>query len=45
MKLVGLAKLWWSSVESDIRRIGQPPISTWQEMKVKFREKYMPANY
>ena len=43
MKLVGLAKLWWSSVESDIRRIGQPPIGTWQKMKVKLQEKYIPA--
>jgi len=34
MKLVGLAKVWWSDVENDIRRIVQLPIGTWQEMKV-----------
>ena len=43
MKLVGLAKVWWSGVENDIRRIGQPPIGTWQKMKVKLQEKYIPA--
>ncbi|XP_028056995.1 uncharacterized protein LOC114260987 [Camellia sinensis] len=45
MKLVGLAKIWWMGVEGDIRRLGQPPISTWQEMKAKLKEKYMPSNY
>ena len=43
MKLVGLAKVWWSGVENDIRRIGQPPIGTWQKMKVKLQEKYISA--
>ena len=43
MKLVGLAKVGWSGVENDIRRIGQPPIGTWQKMKVKLQEKYIPA--
>ena len=43
MKLVGLAKVWWSGVENDIRRIGQLPIGTWQKMKVKLQEKYIPA--
>ena len=45
MKLVGLAKVWWSGVENIIRRIGQQPINTWQEMKVKLQRKYMPTNY
>ena len=45
MKLVGLSKVWWTGVEGDIRRMGLPPISTWQEMKAKLREKYMPTNY
>ncbi|RVX11312.1 hypothetical protein CK203_019753 [Vitis vinifera] len=45
MKLVGLTKVWWTGVEGDIRRMGLPPISTWQEMKAKLREKYMPTNY
>ncbi|KAF7135648.1 hypothetical protein RHSIM_Rhsim08G0121000 [Rhododendron simsii] len=38
MKLVGLAKISWIGVEGDIRRLGQPPIGTWQEMKAKLRE-------
>ena len=45
MKLVGLAKIWWTGVEGDIRRMGLPPISMWEEMKAKLREKYMPTNY
>lgn len=45
MKLVSLAKVWWNGFEGDIRRLGQPPIATWQEMKAKLREKYMPPNY
>lgn len=45
MKLVGLAKIWWMGVEGDIQRLGQPPIGTWQEMKAKWKEKYMPSNY
>ena len=45
IKLVGLAKIWWMGVEGDIRRMGLLPISTWEEMKAKLREKYMPTNY
>ena len=43
MKLVGLAKVCWSSVENNVRRIGQLLIGTWQDMKVKLQEKYIPA--
>ena len=47
MKLVGLAKVWWTKVEAHIRRMGLPPVSPWQEMemKAKLQEKYMPTNY
>ena len=45
MKLVGFAKIWWTGVEGDIRRMGLSPINTWEEMKAKLREKYMPTNY
>ncbi|KAL5715946.1 hypothetical protein ACHQM5_017696 [Ranunculus cassubicifolius] len=45
MKLVGLAKVWWTGVEGDIRRLGQPPIDTWQEMRAKLCGKYKPRNY
>jgi len=38
MKLVGLAKVWWFGVENNIRRIGQPPVGTWQEMKIRFEK-------
>lgn len=44
-KLVGLAKVWWSGVEGDNRKSGQPLLSTWQEIKAKLPKKYMPADY
>ena len=44
MKLVSLAKIWWTGVEGDIRRMGLPSISIWEEMKAKLWEKYMPTN-
>ena len=28
MKLVGLEKVWWTGVEGDIRKMGQPQIGT-----------------
>ena len=36
MKLVGLAKIWWTGVEGDIRRMGLSPINTWEEMRQSF---------
>ena len=37
MKLVGLAKIWWTGIEGEIRRMGLPSISTWEEMKAMLR--------
>ena len=45
IKLVSLEKITWTGVEGDIRRMGLSPISTWEEMKAKLWEKFMPANY
>ena len=44
MKPIGLVKVWWFGSENDIRRLGQQPIGTWQEMKAKLQEKYKPTN-
>lgn len=38
VKLVGLAKFWWTGAGGDIRRMGCLPISTWQEIKATFGE-------
>lgn len=38
-------KVWWTSIEGHIRRLRQPPISIWQDMKAKLQEKYTPANF
>ena len=35
LKLVGLAKVWWTSVEEDIRRMRLPPINTWEISKIR----------
>lgn len=35
----------FGNFEVDIRRMKQPPISTWQEMKATLRQKYLPNNY
>ncbi|KAG5524180.1 hypothetical protein RHGRI_030994 [Rhododendron griersonianum] len=45
MKLVGLAQMWWYGLEGRIRRLELPPINTWQAMKTKLQEKYMPSHY
>ena len=45
MKLNGPAKIYWKNVMHllEIRR--QDPIETWNGMKFKLREKYIPLNY
>ncbi|KAI8535597.1 hypothetical protein RHMOL_Rhmol10G0186400 [Rhododendron molle] len=45
IKLVGLAQRWWYGLQDHIRRIELPLINTWQAMKAKLQEKYMPSYY
>lgn len=45
MKLKGQARIWWSSVEEQLHRARQCPITEWEEMKLRLQEKYLPINY
>lgn len=45
MKLKGQARVWWQSVEEHLHRLRQPPITDWEEMKLKLQEKYLPIDY
>ncbi|KAK8951705.1 hypothetical protein KSP39_PZI004648 [Platanthera zijinensis] len=45
MKLVGQAKMFWISVERSLEREGYYPITRWNEMKQRLRDKYLPASY
>lgn len=45
MKLVGKAKHWWTNTERQIQRACEEPITHWDEMKERLREKYVPLSY
>ncbi|XP_028790924.1 uncharacterized protein LOC114746810 [Neltuma alba] len=45
MKLVGSVKKYWQYVQVNLERLGQPPITTWEEMKLKLKEKYVPVSH
>ncbi|RVW54072.1 Transposon Ty3-I Gag-Pol polyprotein [Vitis vinifera] len=44
-KLKGAARLWWHNIENQAYRTGQPPIDTWDEMKLKMKEHFLPTDY
>ncbi|XP_028755921.1 uncharacterized protein LOC114715291 [Neltuma alba] len=45
MKLVGSARKYWQFVQTNLERLGQPPVTTWEEMKLKLKEKYVPVSH
>lgn len=45
MKLKGVARTWWGSVEEHMRRTNQPSIQDWAEMKARLETKYLLVNY
>jgi hypothetical protein len=45
MKFKGQARVWWHSVKEYLHRLRFPPISDWEEMKLKLQEKYLPMDY
>ncbi|XP_038975300.1 uncharacterized protein LOC103717641 [Phoenix dactylifera] len=45
MRLLGQAKYYWQNVERLILNRRQELIRTWDEMKDKLREKYLPTSY
>ncbi|RVX23374.1 Transposon Ty3-I Gag-Pol polyprotein [Vitis vinifera] len=44
-KLKGAACLWWHNIENQVHRTDQPPIDTWDGMKLKMKEHFLPTNY
>jgi len=42
MKLQGSTKIFWLLVERDLERGYSDSIETWDEMKEKLKEKYLP---
>lgn len=42
-KLKGTIRFWWYSVKDKKYKTGQPPIDSWEEMKME--ENYLPAEY
>ena len=44
-KLKGAARLWWYNIENQLLRMDQPPIDTWDEMKLKMKEHFLPTDY
>ena len=45
IKLKGQVRVWQSSIEEHINRLGQPLIVHWVEMKLKLQEKYLPLDF
>ncbi|MQM11517.1 hypothetical protein Taro_044424 [Colocasia esculenta] len=45
MKLLGQAQTYWVNVESLLMQRYQDRIETWDDMKDKLREKYLPMTY
>jgi hypothetical protein len=45
MRLLGQAKYYWQNVERLTLHRGQETIRTWDELKDKLREKYLPPSY
>ena len=45
LKLVDQARLYWEQVERLNLHRGDPPITTWDAMKLKLRSKYVPPYY
>ena len=44
-KLKGVAREWWYNIENQLHRTNQPPIETWDEMKLKMKGHFLPTDY
>lgn len=45
MKLVGEARLFWTNLERNEQVLGLPAIATWDRMKERLSDKYLPQPY
>jgi len=39
------ALVWWTNVVKDWKRYGEPPVSTWDELKKLMRKSHVPSSY
>ena len=44
-KLKGATHLWWHNIENQVHRTDQPPIDTWDGMKLKVKEHFLLTDY
>ena len=44
-KLKGTARLWWYNIENQLQIMSQPHIDTWDDMKLKMKERFIPTDY
>ena len=44
-KLKGAARLWWHNIVNQVHITCQPPIDTWDEMKLKMKEHFLLTDY
>ena len=45
LKLTQHARIYWGHQEIVARHWGERPVTTWEDMKAKLREKYLPMSY
>ncbi|CAB4282663.1 unnamed protein product [Prunus armeniaca] len=45
IKLLGQAGLFWTNVETQLKRAGEEPIVHWVDMKERLKQKYVPFSY
>ncbi|KAL6279558.1 hypothetical protein ACE6H2_016439 [Prunus campanulata] len=45
MALRGATRQYWNSMEEQLYQFGRPPVTLWDEMKLKLREQYVPTFY
>lgn len=45
MELLGLAQLYWESVEQEVYWKYERPVTSWADIRVRLRKKYVPRHY
>ena len=45
MKMKGATRVWWRTIDERNVNHKRPPSSTWEEMKEKLEDKYLPVDY
>ena len=45
LKFDGYSLIWWEQLLRDREEDGEPPITTWEEMKDEMRIRFVPKHY